>query len=97
MLELAHQRGIELIFLRVRRLNELGPAYRDPPGLAAYMAELRAYLSAHGAGLLDETQNPEITADYFLGDDHVINTKLLEFTDLFWREISPLLKPGETR
>ena len=96
MLALTQSREIKLIFVRVRRRNEVGPEYRgDRPELASYMKELRTWLTAHGAGLIDETQDPAITLDFFSADDHVVDEKKTEFTELFWRELQPLVSAAD--
>ena len=41
--------------------------------------------------LIDETHNSQITRDYFLGDDHVVNTRRDDYTELFWQELAPAL------
>jgi hypothetical protein len=57
------------------------PHYRsvsesDRPGLRLYIHDLDVYLRDHGAILVDESQAPDITEDFYGEGDHVADNMM---------------------
>jgi hypothetical protein len=92
MLEIARERNTRLLFFRVKcRPRSRSSSWVDRPDLQKYQRELRAYLASHEAVLVDETTDPDVTIDYYGGDDHVRDEMMTAYTELFWRKVRPLL------
>jgi len=88
MLEIAREQGSRLIFFRVKRRSlSSSPTPVESPDEQAYQRELRAYLAGHGALLVDETYDPEVTSGYYLGDDHVRDEMKGPYTEMFWKKM----------
>lgn len=87
MIKLARDAGIELVFVRIQRR----PAPHGPPPQSAdlmrYVAKLRTYLSANGAGFYDFTGDPELTLDRYLDGDHIRADWKPASTELFLRRL----------
>ena len=92
ILEVAQRSHIRLLFYRVkRRPRDSDTPVVDKPDLQKYAQELREYLSARGALLVDETTDPEVSFAYYAGDDHVQESMMAPYTKLFWSKVGPLL------
>lgn len=93
ILEVARRSHIQLLFYRVKRRprDSHTPAV-DKPHLQKYAQELREYLAARGALLVDETTDPEVSFAYYSTDDHVQESMMVPYTKLFWSKVRPLLE-----
>ena len=92
ILEVARQSHIRLLFYRVKRHpSDHEPPAADKPDLQKYAHELREYLAARGAALVDETTDPEVGLRYYAGDDHVREEMMAPYTQFFWSKVRPLL------
>jgi hypothetical protein len=92
MIELARGAGVRLVFVRVQRRPT---AYGPPPqsqDLLRYMAKLKAYLAASGAGFHDFTGDPELTLEHYLDGDHIDPAWKAASTDLFLRRLDGYLR-----
>jgi hypothetical protein len=96
IIEIAREKGIQLIFFRVKR-KPVSATELAKEGLtyAAYLEALRAYLEKAGAKFVDETRDPEVTLKYYGADDHVAPSQMKAYTELFWRKMSPHVAPAE--
>lgn len=95
-LAVARERGIRLLFFRVKRkpLADGSPA-KESPTLPAYVRELRAYLESAGAILVDESRDAGVTPDFFGADDHVAPRMQRRYTGHFWPRIRPVIEAAE--
>lgn len=95
ILGVARQKNIRLVFFRVKRkpLPDGAPA-RSKSTFPAYAEALRTYLENAGATLVDETQDADVTVTFYGSDDHVASGMMKPYTELFWRKMSPHLKPA---
>lgn len=85
-LSLAAEHHLRLVFVRVqRRPTAAGPPPQEPQ-MIRYVQRLRAYLEARGAGFHDFTGDPELTVDYYMADDHILDAA--RFTRLFCRRLA---------
>ena len=92
IIDLAREKNIRLVFFRVKRKpTSTGQPPHESPTLPAYVRELRAYVEAGGALLVDETRDAEVTRDFYGADDHVALGMIQPYTELFWRKVGPLL------
>ncbi|MGE3852885.1 MAG: hypothetical protein AB7K09_14170 [Planctomycetota bacterium] len=73
IIQLAHDAGIELTFVRMRRRN-VAAGHADSPRKLAYIADLRAYLESQSCALIDFTDDERITLAHFAGGDHLDRT-----------------------
>jgi hypothetical protein len=97
MLEIAREKGARLIFFRVkRRAQSFSSASADSPDEQIYQGELRAYLAGHGALLVDETSDPDVTFTYYGGDDHVRDEMKNAYTEMFWKKMRPRLDSADS-
>ncbi len=84
LVDTAKDHGIDLWFYRVKRRPNDGVHRRQSSDLAAYIADLRAWLSGHGAHLVDETGDERLTIDYYSDGDHVSTQKVDAYTRHFY-------------
>jgi hypothetical protein len=87
ILSLAHEHDLPVCFVRVLRRPVDGQPPPEPPALQRYVAALRAYLAAHGAGFLDDRDDPSLARLPYADGDHVSRDALVAYTDRFWDRI----------
>ena len=92
IIRLARQRGIRLVFVRAPTNIFPDPA-SEPPGLAMYMRELRAYLEAESIPLLDLSRVDGIGPDQFVDPHHLTPEGKTVFTRALARALEPYLNP----
>ena len=46
---------------------------------------------SRGAILLDESQDPDVTENYYGEGDHISDAMMRPYTELFWRKLGPRL------
>ncbi|MDH3329436.1 MAG: hypothetical protein OEM01_09405, partial [Desulfobulbaceae bacterium] len=90
ILEMARERNISLVFIRVQERPTEQGARPDPPELKKYMADLRNYLADSGAALYDFTGDPELPLSAYNDGDHIKDQK--KYTELFYRRVGDYLK-----
>lgn len=71
IMDLAHAHDLQLCFVRVQRRPEGGRPPKQSPALRRYIADLKAWLTSHGALFHDDTGDPEMTLDLYRDGDHV--------------------------
>jgi len=92
MLTIAERQHIRLLFFRVkRRPPDNAPFVEDGPGAQRYQHDLRTYLAKRGAILFDETREGDVSPGFYGEGDHVAQTMMRRYTDLFWQKIHALL------
>ncbi len=89
-LRLAREHDLQLLFVRVQRRTLDGAPRPESPALVRYVAELRAYLTAQGALLVDERDYPAIWALPYHDGDHLAPEARLEYTDIFFNILQSL-------
>jgi hypothetical protein len=95
ILAIAREKNIHLIFFRVmRKPLPTGEPQEVSPTYPAYERELRDYLEKAGAQYVDESQDAEVTLKFYGADDHVAPAMMKEYTELFWRKMSPRIPPA---
>lgn len=82
MLEVAREADLPLSFVRVQRRQRLEDG-ADGPALAAYLADLRRFVEAGGAALIDMNGEPGVTADLYGEGDHIADDRRADYTRLF--------------
>jgi hypothetical protein len=73
--KVTREAGMRLCLYRVKRQLHAHAGYTDPPQLAAYIDDLRAWARQHGVAYADETTDPALNLEFFADGDH---TKLSE-------------------
>jgi len=92
ILDTAERRHIKLLFFRVKhRPPANAPFVEEEPGARRYQRDLQTYLTKRGAVLFDENREADITLPFYGEGDHVTDTMMRPYTELFWKKIRPLL------
>lgn len=87
MLQMAKDRGVELVFVRVQRRPSGNGPPRQPEELRRYIGKLQQYLHDHGARFYDFTGDPEIGLDDYLDGDHIRPERKARSTELFLKRM----------
>ncbi len=88
MLQVAEEAGIRLVFVRVQaRPNEDGSPNQSE-SMRFYAQDLGYYLKANGADYVDFTGNPAVDAALYYDSFHIRQRYLLDYTELFFREMA---------
>lgn len=83
MTRLARANGLRLCFVRARRRpGPNGEAPPQPPWMAAYVADLRAWLEGQGMLLIDDTFDDRLSLDMYEDGDHVRDSARRRYTEL---------------
>jgi hypothetical protein len=90
MLEVAHEHGLRLCFVRVLRRPVNGQPPPESPALQRYVADLRAYLAREGADYIDDRDDPELAKLSYGDGDHITRDARLPYTQRFWSKIQRL-------
>jgi hypothetical protein len=90
VLDLAREHGLRLCFVRVLRRPEGGRPPRESPALRQYVADLRQYLLAHGAALLDDRSVPDLARLAYDDGDHILDSERVRYTELFYPRLAEL-------
>jgi hypothetical protein len=95
MVEAAAGAHLPLCFVRVKRYPDKQGHVPESEELKEYVADLRAWIEAHGAHFIDDTDNPARTQDMYLApnDDHAGPWAKRRSTELYAEELRPLLSP----
>ena len=87
----AKDRGIKLVFYRVkRRPNEQNVVVQDDE-LRAYTESFRRWAESQGHVLLDETEDPRLTLTMYHDGDHLGKAAMVEYTRLFLERVKAVL------
>lgn len=92
MLEIARENGWHLTFYRVKRRPQEGNIREDEPELIEYIEDLRTYLEANGATLVDETNDETLGIEYYSDGDHVDEAMMPQYTEHFHERIKALFR-----
>ena len=95
MVRAANEAGIRLCFVRVKRYPDENGKTPQTPELREYIAALRDWIESQGAYFVDDTEDPARTRDMYLapGDDHMGPWAKERSTELYARELRPLVRP----
>lgn len=87
----ARERGIRLIFYRVKRRPNEGNEVVQDGELRAYTAAFRAWAESQGHLLIDETEDPRLTLSMYHDGDHLGKAAMAEYTRIFFERVKSLL------
>jgi len=90
MAGLARDHGIQLCFVRVQRRPSGTVPPEQPPTLARYVADLKAWLEANGALFHDDWGDPEQPESIYADGDHIRDRR--HYTTLFRRRLDVLFR-----
>lgn len=83
----ARERGIQLVFYRVkRRPNARNEVVQDGE-LRAYTAAFRAWAESQGHLLIDETEDPRLLLSMYHDGDHLGKAAMAEYTRIFLERV----------
>jgi len=92
IIRIADERGIRLVFVRLKTL--IYPTLAtEPPAMRMYMRALEAYLAARGAEFLDFSHDERLISAYFFDEMHFTTGGAQAFTDLLAQGLQPILRP----
>jgi len=86
LIQLTHERGVQLILVNMRILRFVTPG-SEPPALHTYKENMAAYLAANGVIYLDYSRESLLTRDYFSDPMHMNAAGKVIFTDLFAEDL----------
>jgi hypothetical protein len=86
-LRLAKEHDLNLCFVRVLRRPQNGQPPDESPALARYVSDLRTYIDAHGAVLLDDRDDPQMARITYADGDHIARAETGRYTDLFFARL----------
>lgn len=89
--DFAKQRGIRLVFYRVKRRPDEKNQVAQDPDLKAYTQSFREWAESQGHVLIDETEDPRIVLSMYHDGDHLGRAAMAEYTHLFVERIKDLL------
>ena len=90
MLALAREHGFRLCFVRVLRRPINGAPPPESAALARYVADLRAYVKAGGADLIDDRDDRALAGLAYGDGDHITEAAREEYTTRFVEKIRGL-------
>ncbi len=89
MVRLAQQRGVSLVFVRMKRRRDLEPD-REPRELARYQHELGAWLAQRGIPVVDFTHDARLRPEHYAAGDHLSRGEGRRvFTELLAEALAP--------
>lgn len=90
MIQLAHQKNIKLIFIRMPIKTY---SHKDEPdGIKSYMQALRTYLDANNISLIDLAWDERIKPEYFVDPHHMNRDGMQIFTGILAEAVKDKLK-----
>ena len=90
MLEMAKNKNISLVFVRVQERPTDQGTLQNPPELQQYISDMQEYLTNHNAEFYDFTGDPELPLSAYHDGDHIKDQK--KYTELFYRRLGDILK-----
>lgn len=90
MLSLAREHGLRLVFVRTQRRAPGGGLRPESPAMAQYMRDLRAYIEAGGAALIDDQYDQEILRLPYDDLDHIDPAGRIPYTEILARKLRAL-------
>ena len=91
MLRLSKERGVQLIFHRVKRRGRAA-GNPDPPEVVQFLSQFRAYVTSAGGAVTDESNDPRLTLDMYSDGDHLRRDRRNDYTKIFWEHLAPELR-----
>ena len=92
MIDIAKQKKLNLVFVRIQRRPEKDSSPRQRPLLGKYISDLKKYLENQNIGYHDFTGNSEINIDMYATGDHLNKASKKKFTRIFIDTFSKNIK-----
>lgn len=92
MVRLARAHDVRICFVRVQRRPRPDGPPPESPALRRYIADLRTWLAANGAGFHDFTGDPDYTLDWYKDGDHMGGWTRRRYTELFAVKLAPFFR-----
>jgi hypothetical protein len=90
----AHDRGIQLIFYRVKRRPDESNTVVQDDALRAYTEAFRSWAGSKGHLFIDETEDARLTLDMYHDGDHLAKAAMPAWTRLFHERVKSFLPPA---
>ena len=90
-LQLAHDHGLHLCFVRVLRRPQNGQPPPESARLTRYVHDLRGYLQSNGAVFRDDRDDPEMASIVYADGDHIDRGERRHYTESFFAK-TPIFK-----
>lgn len=87
----AKERGMRLVFYRVKRRPGADNTVIQDATLREYTREFRRWAESQGHALVDETEDPRLVLSMYHDGDHLSRAARSEYTPMFVERISSLL------
>lgn len=87
----ARERGIRLVFYRVKRRPRDDNTVKQDSALIEYTREFRKWAESQGHALVDETEDPRLVLSMYHDGDHLGPAAMEEYTRMFVDRIRSLL------
>lgn len=87
----AKERGIRLVFYRVKRRPDANNHVAQDEDLRTYTREFRQWAESQGHALVDETDDPRLTLSMYHDGDHLARAAMDEYTRIFLERIRTFL------
>jgi hypothetical protein len=91
ILGLSKTSGIPVAFVRIRP-RAVAEGEPESPKMQRYVAELKAYVEAHGAMFIDMTHASWESADLYKNGDHIAPRYLNQYTRAFFENLPELFR-----
>jgi hypothetical protein len=83
----ARDAGIRLCLIRVLRRTLAGEPAQEPPAMARYSADLRAFVEARGGVYFDDREDPFLARLPYADGDHVARAAREPYTRRLWDKL----------
>jgi hypothetical protein len=90
MLSAARESDLRICLVRVMRRPANGAPPPQSAELQRYVADMRAYVEAHGGVFVDDHDSPELAQLPYADGDHVSRDARIPYTDHFWSVLQRL-------
>lgn len=92
MIAVAKDANLRLCFVRVMRRPTDGQPPPVSPALTRYVQELRTYVQANGAYVIDDHDDPWLATLPYGDGDHISRDARVPYTDRFWPKLQALAR-----
>jgi hypothetical protein len=89
---LAREHGVKFVGVRVKRRPGVDGVTPQSDALEQYVEDLRVWLESQGGALIDDTDDPVQTLDWYKDGDHMLGSKRRAYTERFAQRAATLVE-----